>query len=58
MLKQIGNAVPPLLGRAIATVALRALQKLDGEADVLVVGSSAPSAIAASLSSRSSSSIG
>lgn len=31
MLKQIGNAVPPLLGRAAGVVALRALQALDGE---------------------------
>jgi DNA (cytosine-5)-methyltransferase 1 len=29
MLKQIGNAVPPLLGRAICRVALRALEQLD-----------------------------
>jgi DNA (cytosine-5)-methyltransferase 1 len=33
MLKQIGNAVPPLLGHAAATVALRALQFIDGECD-------------------------
>jgi DNA (cytosine-5)-methyltransferase 1 len=30
MLKQIGNAVPPLLGRAISTAALRALEQIDG----------------------------
>ncbi len=31
MLKQIGNAVPPLLGRAVATVARRTLEYLDGD---------------------------
>lgn len=30
MLKQIGNAVPPLLGRAMAMIALRALEIADG----------------------------
>jgi DNA (cytosine-5)-methyltransferase 1 len=30
MLKQIGNAVPPLLGRAVAAVAENALLQLDG----------------------------
>lgn len=30
MLKQIGNAVPPLLGRAACTVGRRALETLDG----------------------------
>jgi DNA (cytosine-5)-methyltransferase 1 len=30
MLKQIGNAVPPLLGRAASMIALRALQRIDG----------------------------
>jgi DNA (cytosine-5)-methyltransferase 1 len=30
MLKQIGNAVPPLLGRALASAAARALRVLDG----------------------------
>lgn len=33
MLKQIGNAVPPLFGRALAVVAGSALQYLDGLAD-------------------------
>jgi DNA (cytosine-5)-methyltransferase 1 len=31
MLKQIGNAVPPLLGRAIGRIAWQALEKLDGQ---------------------------
>jgi DNA (cytosine-5)-methyltransferase 1 len=31
MLKQIGNAVPPLLGRAIAISAINALRYIDGE---------------------------
>ena len=31
MLKQIGNAVPPLLGRAIGVVAIRALDQLAGK---------------------------
>ncbi len=31
MLKQIGNAVPPLLGRAIALSAMNALRHVDGE---------------------------
>lgn len=31
MLKQIGNAVPPLLGRALAAAAERALLRLDGK---------------------------
>jgi DNA (cytosine-5)-methyltransferase 1 len=36
MLKQVGNAVPPLLGRALASVAARALSALDGQgAEVL-----------------------
>ena len=36
MLKQIGNAVPPLFGRALASAAAKALQALDrDEADVL-----------------------
>lgn len=30
MLKQIGNAVPPLLGRAVGGVAVRALEAIDG----------------------------
>jgi DNA (cytosine-5)-methyltransferase 1 len=33
MLKQIGNAVPPLLGRGAAVIARRALEVLDGEHD-------------------------
>ena len=31
MLKQIGNAVPPLLGRALASAAEKALMRLDGK---------------------------
>jgi DNA (cytosine-5)-methyltransferase 1 len=31
MLKQVGNAVPPLMGRAVATAALRALEAIDGQ---------------------------
>jgi hypothetical protein len=31
MLKQIGNAVPPLLGRALAAAAEKALLRLDGK---------------------------
>src|SRR5439155_24985848 len=31
MLKQIGNAVPPLLGRVAGLVALRALEHMDGK---------------------------
>jgi DNA (cytosine-5)-methyltransferase 1 len=36
MLKQIGNAVPPLLGRALASAAARALRGLDGSAAELL----------------------
>ena len=38
MLKQIGNAVPPLLGRAIGTVVRRALEELDGAPTASVIG--------------------
>jgi DNA (cytosine-5)-methyltransferase 1 len=37
MLKQIGNAVPPLLGRAAGMIAMRALQALDSEDEGLAV---------------------
>lgn len=37
MLKQIGNAVPPLLGRAAGMIAVRALQALDGDSEGLAV---------------------
>jgi DNA (cytosine-5)-methyltransferase 1 len=36
MLKQIGNAVPPLLGRALAAAAGRSLRALDGNSAELV----------------------
>lgn len=35
MLKQIGNAVPPLMARALASAASRALDALDAEGEVL-----------------------
>ena len=49
MLKQVGNAVPPLLGRAMAMVALRALELADGEVSQSdIVGTSIiPEALAA-----------
>lgn len=37
-LKQIGNAVPPLMGRAVATAALEALRVIDGEEVELPAG--------------------
>lgn len=37
MLKQIGNAVPPLLGRAVASAALQSLMALDAKSETGVV---------------------
>ncbi len=39
MLKQIGNAVPPLLGRVVSHAAIKALEYLDGDRDSAVAQS-------------------
>jgi DNA (cytosine-5)-methyltransferase 1 len=40
MLKQIGNAVPPLLGRVVSLAAIKTLEYLDGDTDSALLRSS------------------